>query len=236
MADIAPGVEAGYELAPVEPAPLEVVPASEPVELEPDIIDGDWRVIESPAPLTTMEPAPGEWWTTPGPAPQWQPEPEPMPSTALPDRRPAPNTSYPSHPSYPPSAAPAPAPTPWLLTLPQAAVREWVIPIFVPVITFFSLDWLWGGGNHSSGGGYRSGSHGGPHIRAAVDYLTYYTQSEHGGTVHYFLVNQRKINLASETYTDEGLYVFTVPLYHKGRMERAIDDLDAIGILVEEFN
>jgi hypothetical protein len=54
--DVAPGVEPGFELAPIEPmTPL--------APLSNDVIDGDWRVIDSPVtsikkPLSFAEPMP----------------------------------------------------------------------------------------------------------------------------------------------------------------------------------
>lgn len=84
------------------------------------------------------------------------------------------------------------------------------------LFAFLSFDWLFGGGSSSGG---RS--------RAAVDYVTYAVESRHGAEVHYHLANACKIKVASETYTDAGEMVFSVPVYHYKRTERA---LDALGV------
>lgn len=62
---------------------------------------------------------------------------------------------------------------------------------------------------------------------AMVDYATYTIASRHGAEVHYHLVNVCKIKVASETYTDNAEWMFSVPVYHHKRTERA---LDALGI------
>jgi hypothetical protein len=219
---VAPEPEAPGQIefppAVIETEPLQVPDL--PVE-DPNIVDGDWRIVD-PQPLQ------------PGIVPEWQPE--PLVNPVAPTYQPEPLQARPGWQVGAAAAAPQPTSTnqsvPWSSPLP-APSASWLpsrLPIALPSFSgaldilllpvaalgnllfgWLSFDWMTGSSAH----GY-----------APVDYVTYAVPSKHGATTHYHLVNVCKIRVGSETYTDNAEFLFNVPIYHKGKTERALDKLD----------
>jgi len=215
---VAPEPEAPTQIefppAVIEPEPLQVpdLPAE-----DPNIVDGDWRIVE-PEPLQ------------PSIVPDWQPE--PLSNPVAPMYQPEPlqtgphwassavsqqaNTRQPSLWSNPfptPSAPCLPSRLP--ITLPSfSGVLD---VLLLPVAALGSLmfgwltfDWIVGSSAHSY---------------ASVDYATYAVPSKHGATTHYHLVNVCQVRVSGETYTDNAEFLFNIPIYHKGKTERALNKL-----------
>lgn len=207
-------VQIEFPPAVIEPEPLQVPEL--PTE-DPSIVDGDWRVID-PEPMQ------------PAIVPDWQPEPlsnpvapmyQPQPLQTNPiwdniatqqqviGRKPATWSNplsapfVPSLPSRIPITLPSFSGVLDVLLLPAAALGSLLFG-------WLTFDWMVGSSGHSY---------------APVDFATYAIQSKHGATTHYHLVNVCKIRVSGETYTDNAEFLFNVPIYHKGKTERALDKL-----------
>ncbi len=215
---VAPEPEAPAQIefppAVIEPEPLQVPEL--PTE-DPNIVDGDWRIVE-PEPMQ------------PAIAPDWQPE--PLTNPAMPTYQPEPLQASPNW-----GASAAMQPTgkqqaaTWSMPMPSPSMPQLPsrLPIVLPSIVgvldvlllpvaalgsllfgWLTFDWMVGSSSHSY---------------APVDYATYAVPSKHGAATHYHLVNVCKIRVSGETYTDNAEFLLNVPIYHKGKTERALNKL-----------
>jgi hypothetical protein len=212
---------------PEAPAQIEFPPAvieSEPLQApelpaeDLNIVDGDWRVVESepmqPVIVPDWQP---ERLTNPV-APTYQPEPlqtnrewqvggtAQQPTGAAQSSTWVIQSPAPVAPCAPSRMHIAPPSFNGVLTvllLPAAALGSLLFG-------WLSFDWLACDGSHSY---------------APVDYATYAVPSKHGATLHYHLVNVCKIRVSGETYTDNAEFLFNIPIYHKGKTERTLNKL-----------